>query len=122
VSPNEQKSKVSDIFTNIKQMLFEELANIFLKEVKNHITGPCIYHFLGPLLHKKSKIITETLNNIPSATNFLAEFENITIKMLMFSKRLVLIENQYLKKIVLLLGDQLPHLHHNSHNHNRNRK
>lgn len=69
VPSNEQKLKVTDIATYTKQMLFEELANIFLKDVKNRIAGPCIYDFLDPLLHKKSETITKLPNSIPSATN-----------------------------------------------------
>lgn len=37
-----------DVSLTAKQILFVELADIFLKDVKSRVTGPCIYDFLNP--------------------------------------------------------------------------
>ncbi|KAI8976771.1 hypothetical protein BDB01DRAFT_802507 [Pilobolus umbonatus] len=49
-----------DIASAAKQILFEELASIFLKDIKNRIAGPCIYDFLKP--RKLDKVSNE---NVP---------------------------------------------------------
>lgn len=37
-----------DVNNTAKQIMFEELADIFLKDIKSRIAGPCIYDFLSP--------------------------------------------------------------------------
>ncbi|KAI9306990.1 hypothetical protein BJ944DRAFT_238252 [Cunninghamella echinulata] len=46
-------SKEDDIIKHAKQILFSQLADVFLKDVKNRVIGPCIYDFLNPALHKR---------------------------------------------------------------------
>lgn len=48
IHPTSKPSLLNDINTTAKQILFEELADIFLKDIKSRIAGPCIYDFLTP--------------------------------------------------------------------------
>ncbi|CAO3619562.1 unnamed protein product [Cunninghamella echinulata] len=50
-------SKDDDIVKHAKQILFSQLADVFLKDVKNRVIGPCIYDFLNPALHKKKAVV-----------------------------------------------------------------
>lgn len=43
-----------NVATSAKHILFHQLADIFLKDLKNRIAGPCIYDFLNPSLIKSS--------------------------------------------------------------------
>ncbi|CAO3616233.1 unnamed protein product [Cunninghamella blakesleeana] len=45
--------KEDEIIKHAKQILFNQLADVFLKDVKNRIIGPSIYDFLNPALYKK---------------------------------------------------------------------
>jgi hypothetical protein len=55
VAPTTTTTDTKDVGKTAKQILFEELADIFLKDVKNRIAGPCIYDFLRPSLIKKQQ-------------------------------------------------------------------
>jgi hypothetical protein len=49
-------SSSADLAASAKQILFGQLADIFLKDLKNRIAGPCIYDFLNPSLIKPSVV------------------------------------------------------------------
>lgn len=46
VSSQLTKSEPTDIFLSTKKSLFDELVNIFVKDIKNRITSPYIYDFI----------------------------------------------------------------------------
>lgn len=58
------KSEPVDINSTAKQILFEELADIFLKDIKSRIAGPCIYDFLSPSLISKENLERPKIENI----------------------------------------------------------
>ncbi|KAG0176595.1 histone methyltransferase set1 [Apophysomyces sp. BC1034] len=41
-----------EVVHHAKRVLFEQLADVFLKDLKNRVVGPCIYDFLNPSLRK----------------------------------------------------------------------
>lgn len=54
ISPKISKLQPNVSFSNTnhaaKHILYQELADVFLKDIKNRIAGPCIYDFLSPAL------------------------------------------------------------------------
>lgn len=54
ISPEISKLQPNVSFANTnnaaKHILYQELADVFLKDIKNRIAGPCIYDFLSPSL------------------------------------------------------------------------
>jgi hypothetical protein len=46
----------ADLVLSAKKILFDQLADIFLKDLKNRIAGPCIYDFLNPSLTIKPPV------------------------------------------------------------------
>ncbi|CAO3590949.1 unnamed protein product [Absidia cylindrospora] len=47
-------SKHTSVKDHAKQLLLEQLSDVFLKDLKNRVVGPCIYDFLNPALHNKA--------------------------------------------------------------------
>ncbi|KAG2237558.1 hypothetical protein INT48_005594 [Thamnidium elegans] len=60
VSP--KVSQLSFVSTHhaAKHILYQELADIFLKDIKNRIAGPCIYDFLSPSTKKVEPVDSVT--------------------------------------------------------------
>ncbi|ORZ17009.1 hypothetical protein BCR42DRAFT_413747 [Absidia repens] len=55
---NSATKSLQDAYGNVrdhaKQLLLDQLADMFLKDLKNRVVGPCIYDFLNPALYKKA--------------------------------------------------------------------
>ncbi|KAF7725527.1 histone methyltransferase set1 [Apophysomyces ossiformis] len=64
-----------EIMHHAKRVLFEQLADVFLKDLKNRVVGPCIYDFLNPSLRKsrnrriEGDIDGKKLNGLKSETS-----------------------------------------------------
>ncbi|KAI8340552.1 hypothetical protein BC941DRAFT_417551 [Chlamydoabsidia padenii] len=46
--------KHDNVMEHAKQILFDQLMDVFMKDLKNRVVGPCIYDFLNPALYKKA--------------------------------------------------------------------
>lgn len=51
-SPHKKSMSTSDLVHHTKRMLIQELAEVFLKDIKTRVVGPCLYDFLNPSLRK----------------------------------------------------------------------
>ncbi|CAO3587513.1 unnamed protein product [Absidia cylindrospora] len=64
IEMNSATKSLQDAYENVKdhakQLLLDQLADVFLKDLKNRVVGPCIYDFLNPALYEHSIKRTES--------------------------------------------------------------
>lgn len=51
---NKQPTKHDSVMDHAKQILLDQLMDVFMKDLKNRVVGPCIYDFLNPALFKRA--------------------------------------------------------------------